>query len=243
MNSENLTTCLLFPMGMELGPFLHRVEVQRRWKEGKATFRTARFEGAPLILIRSGVGPARAAQAVRSLRARPAAILCVGLAGALSPELRVGDLIVASETVSETAPDEPVACSPDLVERVENACRSEYGSCGRGRIVTVNRPAFSRKHRERLHRDAGAVAVDMETHAAGLEARKLGIPFVALRVISDDFGAVSLTGPPGFRKLRKDPRKLLRVLTTAWHWARFLRDVRRVVHMLPPVLVGFIRDS
>ena len=242
MNSENRTICLVFPMGMELAPFLHRVEVRERWKEGKATFRHAYFEGTPLILVRSGIGPTRAAQAIRNLKARPSAILNVGLAGALNRELKVGDLIVASETVSETTPDGPVVWTSQLVRRVENACRSEYGSCRTGRIVTVDRGIFPRAQRDQLYRATGACAVDMESHAMGLESRRLGIPFTALRVISDDLRTTSLPAPPLFRKLRRNPWTLPRALTSAWRWSLFLRDVRRVVHKLPPVLVTLIRD-
>jgi hypothetical protein len=41
------------------------------------------------------------------------------------------------------------------------------------------------EHKRRLHRDHGALAVDMESHGAARFAASYGLPFAALRAIAD----------------------------------------------------------
>jgi adenosylhomocysteine nucleosidase len=243
MNRENDTICLVFPMGIEAAPFLHRVEVKRRWKCGKATYREAIFEGRRLFVVRCGIGPSRAADAIRNLDFRPAAILSVGTAGSLAASLKIGDMIVASETVFAEQPEQVVTWPQSLVAAVEGACRTEGVSFNVSRLVTASRAIFSRHEREELHGLTAAMAVDMESHAIGLESYKIGIPFTALRVISDDLNCPPLPERIALRDLWKNIRRLPQGLAGILRWTLFLRDFRRAVALLPPVLVRLIRQS
>lgn len=116
MNSSNDTFCLVFPMGIEAAPFLHCVEVKRRRQIGRATYREALFEGRSVLIVRSGIGPVRAAEAIRALEIRPAAILSVGTAGSLVQDLEVGHFVVASETVANSVGFGKNSISPGVVK-------------------------------------------------------------------------------------------------------------------------------
>jgi len=230
-------------MGMELHPFLHRVEVTGRWNIGRATYRAASFEGCQLVTVRCGVGPVRAAAAVRQLVEKPEAILSVGTAGALMEDLRVGDLVVASETFLDDAPHESVMCAPDLVEILAEACRKEGRRYKIGGMVTVRDAVFPREHRNRLFRTTGALAVDMESHAIGRQAKKLGIPFACLRVISDDVHSSGLPPRPRFERLWTGPWLLPSMISATLSRRRFLKKFRRAIEELPPILVRLLRIS
>ena len=243
MNRENGSLCLVFPMGMELHPFLHRVEVTGRWTIGRATYRAVFFEGCQLVTVRCGVGPARAEAAVRQLAERPEAILSVGTAGALVEGLRVGDLVIASETFVDDAPHESIACSPDLVQTLADACREEGRPFRVGSMVTVRDAVFPREHRDRLFRTTGALAVDMESHAIARQARALGVPFACLRVVSDDIHSSGLPPKPRFKRSLTDPASLPSLISAALKRRRFQRKFREAIEELPPILVRFLRAS
>jgi nucleoside phosphorylase len=228
-------------MGVEAYQFLGRVEVRQRWKRGKATFRRVFFEGREFLVVRSGMGPERAAGAIKNLDDAPSAIICAGSAGGLIPELKVGHLVVSSETVADHDPAEIVPGHNSLVERVAAACSRENRSFRVGRLVTVRSAVFPREDRQRLHLETGAHAVDMESHAIAVEAAKRSVPFAALRVISDDLFSPPLPYYRDLKKIWRKPSELRRRLPELWRWRVFLKDFRRAVSGLHPVLVGVIR--
>jgi adenosylhomocysteine nucleosidase len=229
-------------MGVEAYQFLRRVEVRRRWKRGKATFRNVFFEGREFLVARCGMGPERAASAIRNLDEAPSAIICAGSAGGLVPDLGVGHLVVSSETVADHDPADVVLAHPPLVEKVTAACRRENKHFSTGRVVTVRNAVFPREDRQRLHDETGAYAVDMESHAIAVEAMKRSVPFTALRVISDDLNSPPLPDYRDFKRIWRKPLELHRRLPELWRWRVFLKDFRRAVSALHPVLVRVIRE-
>jgi adenosylhomocysteine nucleosidase len=241
-DSENTPLCLVFPMGVEMGPFLPRVEIVRRWKRGKATYREAYFEGATVLIVRCGIGPKRGADAIRNLDTVPGAILSVGSAGALAPDLRVNDLIVSDRTLSGEDSESGLRARGALVEEISRACLTLGLPFKVGPIATVSRPVWSRQARLRLHEATGALAVDMESHAIGTEAQRLGVPFAALRVVSDDASSPPLPDRRPHTLPWRTPWRLPGPARTMLHWALFVRGFRRCLRTLPPVLVKLLRD-
>lgn len=243
MNRENQTLCFVFPMGAEAYPFLQRVEVLSRRRAGAAIYREAFFEGSTFSIVRCGIGPQRAAAAIRNLDTKPAAVISVGTAGALVEDLKFGDIVVAGETVFGDAPGSVLRSSEELVEDLSDSCVAEGMSHRIVRLATVSSPVFSGEGRKRLHDLTGAHAVDMETHAMGIEASMLGVPFAALRVISDDLSAPPLTGRGGLKGVWKRPPDLPGRLLETYRWWRFVGRFGRAVESLHPVLVRVLRDA
>jgi nucleoside phosphorylase len=242
MNRENRLLCFVFPMGMEAYPFLQRVEVRRRWRNGAAVYRQAFFEGRDLLIVRCGVGPAKAAAAIRTLPATPSAIVNVGTAGGLVEVLRRGDLIVARETVLGGDPLSVCAWPEELVEALAAACTKEQAPHRIARLATVKEAVWQREDRERLHALTGAHAVDMESHAIGLEAMKREVPFVSLRVISDDVDAPPFPEKVRLARLWRNPSQFPKGLSNWVRWRIFIGRLRAAVQLLDPVLVRFIRE-
>ncbi len=243
MNRENGMMCIVFAMGMEAYPFLRRVEVTQRWRKGSATYRRVFFEGHVLLAVKSGIGPVKAHAAIERLNMRPSAILSVGTAGALAEGLSVGDIVVASDTFSEKEADAPLGCSPVLQQALGRACEKEELGFRRGSLLTMPKSVFRTEDRQRLHAATGALAVDMESHALSRQARKLGVPFACLRVISDDIYSGSLPSKPNVGHMWHYPLKAPAILRSILQLRKFLRNFRAAIHVLPPVLVRFIRDS
>jgi hypothetical protein len=97
----------------------------------------------------------------------PGIILSCGIAGALAPSLRPGDVVI----------DGDAGVAERLAEAVPYAHRG---------IIVGNDAIVATATEKRLLRErTGALAVDMESHVAARVALRKGLPFAALRVISD----------------------------------------------------------
>ncbi len=157
------------------------------------------------------------------LQAGPALVLSSGLAGGLDPALPVGTVVVDG--------DEPLA----------RLLRAALREAVRAPIIGQDSIAPSTAGKAALRQASGAAAVDMESHVAARVARRRGVPFAAIRVISD---AADETLPPaalvGMRpdggvalaavltSLARQPGQLPALIRTGRHAAlahRALRDV------------------
>jgi hopanoid-associated phosphorylase len=147
-------------------------------------------------------------------------VLSIGIAGALAPSLEVGDVVIASEVVSEGMrwpTDEP--WSDRLAAALPGARRA--GAYASDAMI------LAAAHKTRLHAQTGAATADMESHVAARFAAERGLPFAVLRVVSDNartslpgavtagvtpVGAMNLWGV--LASLARDPRQLPALLRT-----------------------------
>jgi hopanoid-associated phosphorylase len=106
-------------------------------------------------------------------------VISIGLAGALSPLLRVGDVIIADQVLTGA---EKWDC--DSGWRVRLGSRLPLAQQGAlfGSDVIIENP----KTKSGLHETTGALAVDMESQVAARFAATRNLPLAGLRVISDD---------------------------------------------------------
>jgi len=110
-------------------------------------------------------------------------VISIGLAGALSPLLKVGDVIIADRILTGI---EKWDC--DNGWRVRLGSRLPFALQGPlfGSDVIIERP----QTKSGLHDSTGALAVDMESQVAARFAHQRNLPLAGLRVISDDAGHV-----------------------------------------------------
>ncbi len=240
-DNPSLLPCIVFPMGIEAYRFLGKLEVRRRWQRGKATFREAFFEGKMLTVVRCGIGPARAANAIRNLESQPGAIICAGAAGGLTPSMKIGDAIISSESVYPHEPESILPSDDALVEMLAAVCRARGLRHSVARSVTVKDAVFPKQDRENLHALTRALAVDMESHAIGLEAARLGVPFACVRVITDDMETPAPPEPGEVRAIWKTPLQLHRKLPLYFRRRDFMRKFDKSLDVLHQILVGALR--
>ncbi len=114
--------------------------------------------------------------------------------------------------------------------RLEQALRSDINRVGAvhlGPIAGVDHMVVDAAAKAALHAQTNALAVDMESHVAGAFAQRHGLPFAALRVISDGADrALPKAAQAGMKKdggmdipavlwsLLKDPRQLPALIRT-----------------------------
>ena len=103
---------------MELAPFLERCDRVRKYTGGDFKFRGGRYGDIRVAVVQTGLGFAKARRATQALidAHTPPWVLSSGFCGALRPEMRVGDIVMADSivdghghalTVDLKLPDEP----------------------------------------------------------------------------------------------------------------------------------------
>ena len=146
----------------------HRVVLFALDREA-APFRRA-VRGRPDIDIRiTGIGPAAAAKAVAGALGGPppALVVMAGFGGALRGGLAVGDVVTPAEVVDE------------------HGGRWACAGGGEGRLLTAADIAATPAAKRELGERHAADVVDMESAAVAEACRAAGVPFRAVRVISD----------------------------------------------------------
>ena len=170
---------ILTAMKEELRAAEHRAKDARRGPGGLVE---ARFGTTAVVLVATGDGARRAGLAAAAIcdAARPAALLGLGIAGALSADLAAGDLLAARRIRSGSG-DAPV---PD--ERL--LARAIALGATAGTLLNVERPAVAAGEKAALALSldgAGPAAADMESAAWAHAAASRGIPYLVVRAISD----------------------------------------------------------
>ncbi|MCP3458845.1 phosphorylase [Bradyrhizobium sp. CCGUVB23] len=109
-------------------------------------------------------------------------VISFGVAGGLDPTLRSGDVVVATEVLAGDARwAAGLSLSEDLIDKLTSGRRRVV----RGSLAGAEEMVTGRSCKAALHSETGAAAVDMESHIAAAYAAQAGLPFAALRVISD----------------------------------------------------------
>ena len=137
------------------------------------------YESSYAVAVCSGIGfeaGRRAAQAA-IFTYSPELLISVGVAGALVPELRVGETIFPSIVID----------ARDSSRHETAIANARLGNSPLARTVVVSAAAIAgAAQKERLGKAYGAHAVDMEGAAVARAAQVHGLPFLAIKTISDD---------------------------------------------------------
>lgn len=181
-------------------------------------------------------------QRLRALGPDVRGIISMGLAGALAPIPEVGDALIASHVVTER---EHYACDPAW----SRVLRTKLPEAHSVVIAGVEEPAQHMGAKKDLFRQTGAHAVDMESHVAARFASERGIPFVVLRVVSDDckrtlppaaLEQLSINGHPRYfaiiRSLLRERGQFGELLRTAREAGAAFRTLLRCLRALGPGL-------
>ena len=110
-------------------------------------------------------------------------VISIGLAGALSPALKVGDVVIAEQVMTGT---ENWDCDGNWRVRLASRLASAHQGLLFGSDVIIE----NAETKAGLHQTTGALAVDMESQVAARFAASRKLPLAGLRVISDDAGHV-----------------------------------------------------
>jgi len=129
-----------------------------------------------------GPGPARLAAMLAAQLGSDGAgwggILSFGCAGALDPDLAPGTCVLATGVQTGEG---FLSADADWLRALARRLPAAVS----GELAGVDAPLGTAADKAALWRAGGACAVDMESHAAALVARRHGLPFAACRVVLD----------------------------------------------------------
>ena len=135
------------------------------------------------LLVVSGMGRERAKQAAHTLiEANVDCLISFGSAGALAPELKPGDLVQPGEVLDA---GRRYTVNTFLSEAARQRLAQQSIAVRDGPLACVDEVAASTDAKQALHRQTGAVAVDMESAGILEAAGREGPPVSVLRVITD----------------------------------------------------------
>lgn len=192
------TIGILCASDTELAPFLERIRVFRKTEKAMLTFHSGTLAQVPVVAVYSGVGKVNAAVAAQLLidAFRVDVVINAGVAGGISPELRLFDTVaaersayhdMAEEILTEFHPWLPTASFPADPPLLA-ALRQFSARAGRpmrfGTIVSGEQ-FISGGERERIRQAFHPLAVDMETAAAAHVCHVNQVPFASVRTITD----------------------------------------------------------
>jgi adenosylhomocysteine nucleosidase len=143
-----------------------------------AEARIARRAGFSVVL---GAGDRdRTESLVETAAPRANCLISFGVAGALAPHLRSGDVIVSGEVIGE----DRLRRSESGVHRrlIDLACA--IGAI-EGPVFGASEIHATREAKAQAWRRTGALVVDLESAIVGRVAAAVGIPFIVLRAVAD----------------------------------------------------------
>lgn len=194
------------------------------------------YESSYAVVVCGGIGAQAARRTAEAaiVKYSPEILISAGIAGALVPELHIGETIFPALVIDaqdgsrhETAiKNAPVANTP------------------LGRTTLVSSPQIvgaAQKHQ--LAKSYGAQAVDMESTAVARAAMTHNLPFLAIKSISDESDFEMPEMAPFVRNGEfQEKRFALHVALRPWLWFRVLR-VARNTRIASENLCAWLRES
>jgi adenosylhomocysteine nucleosidase len=229
MGGHDGPTLVLAPLPEELRALRQRLTpIERVHVPGLRRACRGSLQGSPTVLAVTGDGERKALRGIETALAtfRPSHLLVIGVAGALTPELDVGDVIAARQVLQpDGQPREP---SHELLARaVESGIPA-------GTVLTTTRLATTPEEKARLAVQPGVAApavVDLESAFYAQAADAAGVPWLVLRAVSD---TATESLPPYLERCRDEGgavqrgRVALQGLLRPWSLPVLLRLGRRV---------------
>lgn len=151
-----------------------------------------------LVVCCAGMGKANAAATTQVLITKYNAerIIFSGIAGNMSREIGIGDVVIGSEVVYHDAEDDMIAQSapftstyygdPQLIDAAMEACQAADVTYLVGRIATGDRFVGDTDTKNAIAAMVEPDCVEMEGAAVSQIAAKNGVPCVILRAMSDN---------------------------------------------------------
>lgn len=156
------------------------------------------MEGKPVVLCCAGMGKANAASTVQVLASRYGAdrLIFSGIAGNMSSEIGVGDVVIGKVVVYHDAEPDMICQSapflkefagdPALIAAAEEACQTLGVHFLTGKIATGDQFVGDSATKAAIAAKCAPDCVEMEGAAVSQIAARNGIPCVVLRAMSDN---------------------------------------------------------
>ncbi len=195
----------------EIEPFLKKeiddeklledFKIKEEIEYAKNRYYIGEYKNLEIVLCYSKIGKVFASLSASTLieHFKCEKILFSGVAGAINPELKIGDLIVAKKLCQHdldiTAFGHPPGYVPegavfveadnDLIKIAKEVAKEKSIKLKEGIIATGDQFVADQRRKDQIAKIFGADALEMEGAAVGVVCDACNIPFFILRAISD----------------------------------------------------------
>lgn len=225
--------------------------------DGLRGFR-ARLGSVEIVGVATGLGIRRAAETARRAMQSFAAqnlstdlVIATGLAGALSEDLRPGDLVLADRLILDEERSDLVSTTIAIpsahLASFKAALETHRLKFVTGTILTAARILKNGAAKRDARATTGALAVDMESAAVAAEAHRCGLRFACVRAVLDtvdeEIVGAELAGPNGEVKPLAAAGFVLRNPAAVLGLARMMRSLNRATAALAAALEALSRPA
>jgi adenosylhomocysteine nucleosidase len=223
---------IIIALPTEWGYFKRAFHLHHEHKLGGRRHYAGRFGRLPVSVIIGGVGSENARKASEMLcEAHPlSALVSIGFAGALSPELKRGDIVLSSYSMNGSS-GQPRPADTDLEKHLAGiADESHEHHVSVSPLFTAEKIIARHEEKKDIFERSNARIVDMESFSIYQEACKRNLPFVGIHAITDtaeeDIPALEIINP-------------FLTSNTLWRYPRIFLDlVRRPKFMVDLALLN-----
>jgi adenosylhomocysteine nucleosidase len=224
-------------MDEEIQHILDSMENYEAKTKAGITFYIGEFNGYDIVLCKSGVGKVNASVCTQVLidEFEASNIIFTGVAGAVNPDLKIGDIVISTDCVQHdmdvTAlgfklgeiPYTEVSifkADPSLVELAVSASKQivQDKKIVSGRILSGDQFIASRDKVKFLHDELQGFCTEMEGAAVGQVCSMNEIPFVIIRSMSDQADGSADVNFLEFTKLAsKNSYEIVNAMIKKWN--------------------------
>lgn len=188
-------------MPEEIEPLLAKVENVNKIEYANNSYYEATYKGKELVIAYSKIGKVFSALTATILLEKFACekLLFSGVAGAINPELKIGDLIIADGLCQHDldivafghpygyVPEGEVCISSDVTLRniAKEVAKKNGLTLKEGIIATGDQFVANSDRKEWISKTFNADAIEMEGASVAVVCNALNVPFFILRAISD----------------------------------------------------------
>ncbi|MGG3282676.1 5'-methylthioadenosine/adenosylhomocysteine nucleosidase [Paenibacillus solani] len=194
---------LIGAMDEEVELLLAQLENKETTVKAGVTYASGTIHGKRVVVCKSGVGKVNAAVTTQILidTFGVSKVLFTGVAGALHPELNIGDIVISSSCMQHDMDVTPLGfargmipyqevsdfpADPHLIELAEEACKEQAaGHFIIGKVLSGDQFIASRETVQTLYEDLGGACAEMEGSAVAQVCYMNSVPYVVIRSMSD----------------------------------------------------------
>lgn len=191
-------------MDEEIALLLKHMEDVKSEKFAGVVFVSGKLQGRSVVVCKSGVGKVNAAVTTQLLvdRFEVTAVIFTGVAGAVNPQLEIGDIVISSSCQQHDMDVSPLGfargvipyqevsdfpAAPELIRLAQKACENlklERGVLV-GKVLSGDQFVADPERVQLLHDTMQGACVEMEGAAVAQVCYMNGLPYVVLRSMSD----------------------------------------------------------
>ena len=207
-------------LGIEVEGIVKMMKKADKRTIAKISFYRGEIYGKDVVCCECGIGKVNAAMSTQLMIAlySPDVIINSGIAGSLSGNIRIGDIVISDDCVQHdmdgTEMGDPLGqvqfndevrtyfpADKPTADRLAAVCESlDDIRVFRGRIASGDAFIAAHERRQRIADNFNALACEMEGAAVGCVCYRNDVPFVILRSISDDYNNNELVDFMRFRE-------------------------------------------